>query len=114
MKWKRQERQIAQALGGVRLPNTGAGQCDIRAGRFAVQVKARETLPVWLTEAVAQAQRDAAAGETPVVVLSQVSQGRKARRLVVMALEDWRDLAGRAGGDRSPQSPAGGNVGVLR
>ncbi|MDP9470567.1 MAG: hypothetical protein M3Q71_07855 [Chloroflexota bacterium] len=114
MKWKNQERQIAAALNGVRLPNSGTGQPDVRAGRYAIQVKARETLPAWLTGAVEQAARDADAGEIPVVVLSEVSQGRKARRLVVLDFDHWRDMAGRAGGDRSPQSPAGGNVGVLR
>ncbi len=92
-RWKSEERRVAAALGGTRLPNTGTGQCDVRAGRYAIQVKARESLPAWLTGAVEQAERDADAGEIPVVVLSEVSQGRKARRLVVMALDDWRDLA---------------------
>ncbi len=92
MKWKNQERQVAAALGGVRLPNTGTGQPDVRAGRYAVQVKTRLTLPTWLTGAVEQAERDADTGEIPVVVLSEVSQGRKARRLVVMAFNDWRDM----------------------
>ncbi len=91
-RWKRQEREIAATLGGTRLPNNGAGQPDVRAGRYAVQVKARATLPAWLTGAVEQAERDADAGEIPVVVLSEVSQGRKARRLVVMAFNDWRDM----------------------
>ncbi len=99
-RWKRQEREIAAALGGVRLPNNGFGQPDVRAGRFAIQVKSRQTLPAWLTEAVDQAERDAAAGETPVLVVSQVSQGRKARRLVVLDFDHWR---GMTGGDRSPE-----------
>ncbi len=102
-RWKNQERQIAAALGGVRLPNNGAGQPDVRAGRYAVQIKARENLPVWLTQAVDQAERDAAADEVPVLVLSQVSQGRRARRYVVMTFDVWRDLAVRTGGGGSPE-----------
>ncbi len=107
-RWKRAERQVAQALGGVRLPNSGRGQPDVVADQFAVQVKVRETLPLWLTEAVDQAERDAAADEVPVLVLSQVSQGRRARRYVVMTFDVWRDMTS---GDRSPQ-PAGGKTGL--
>ncbi len=86
------------------MPNSGRGQPDVVADQFAVQVKVRETLPLWLTEAVDQAERDAAADEVPVLVLSQVSQGRRARRYVVMTFDVWRDLAGRAGGGGSPES----------
>ncbi len=75
-RWKRQERQIAAALGGVRLPNTGAGQCDVRAPGWAVQVKTRATLPGWLWAAVDQAERDAGPDEAPAVVLSEVTAGR--------------------------------------
>ncbi len=91
-RWKRAERQVAQALGGVRLPNSGRGQPDVVADRFAVQVKVRETLPLWLTDAVAQAERDAGDDQVPVLVLSQVSQGRRARRYVVMNFDVWRAL----------------------
>lgn len=101
MKWKAQERAVAAALGGVRLPNSGAGQPDVKAGPYAVQVKARETLPAWLTGAVEQAERDAAAGEIPVVVLSEVSQGRKARCLVLMDFDAWREITS---GDRSQEA----------
>ncbi len=93
MKWKRQEREIAAAVGGARLPNNGAGQPDVRVGPYAIQVKARESLPAWLTGAVEQAARDADAGEIPVVVLSEVSQGRKARRLVVLDFDHWRETS---------------------
>lgn len=88
-RWKRQERQIASALGGIRLPNAGRGQADVVAGRYAVQVKTRKTLPGWFTGAVAQAGRDAGAGQVPLVVLSVVGQGRKADRYVVLAFDTW-------------------------
>jgi len=81
-RWKRQEREIADSLGGVRLPNSGRGQPDVNAGDLAVHVKTRATLPVWLVAALDQAARDAAAvgsEAVPVVVLSTVGAGRTAR-----------------------------------
>jgi len=88
-RWKRQERAIALQLRGQRLPNNGAAQPDIRAAGWAIQVKTRKELPAWLWAAVDQAARDAAPGEEPLVVLSEVSQGRKARRLVVLDFDTW-------------------------
>ena len=100
-RWKRQERQIANVLGGVRLPNNGHGQCDVRAPGMAVQVKTRGTLPAWLWAAVKQAGDDAAPTEAPVVVLAEVQPGRKARRLVVLELDAFVSLLDRPrdGGD---------------
>src|SRR5688500_7408683 len=93
-RWKRQEREVAAALGGIRLPNNGRGQPDVLAGDVAAQVKTMQALPAWLTDAVDQATRDAGPAELPVVVLNRVRQGAKARRLVVVdlgALLAWRD-----------------------
>lgn len=86
-RWKRAEREIATALGGQRMPNTGRGNPDVLTndGRYAVQIKTRETLPTWLTDAVEQAKRDAG-DRLPMVVHNQVTQGKKARRLIVFAL----------------------------
>ena len=61
-RWKRHEREIAAAMGGIRLPNVGRGQPDIIAGNVAVQVKTRKVLPSWLTDAVDQAAQDAPDG----------------------------------------------------
>jgi hypothetical protein len=89
-RWKRQERQIAAALGSRRIPNSGAGQPDIRTpSGWAVQVKTRGELPAWLWAAVDQARRDAGPGERPAVVLSEVTPGRRARRLVVLDFDAW-------------------------
>jgi len=93
-RWKRAERQIAAALGGGRLPSNGRGQPDVRAGGWAVQVKTVKALPAWLVAAVDQAARDAGPGEAPVVVLIEVRQGCKARRLAVLDLGDWWAVAG--------------------
>ncbi len=86
--WKRQERQVAAMLGSRRNPNNGEHQTDIDAGPFAVEHKARKSLPSWLTAALRQATV-AAGDRTPIVVLSEVRQGVKARRYVVLAFEDW-------------------------
>jgi len=101
-RWKRQERQVADILGGIRLPNSGRGQPDVRADRLAVQVKTTKALPTWLLDAVAQAERDAAEGELPLVVLNQVSQGKAAKRLIVM---DLATLVAWQGPASSPAAP---------
>ncbi len=88
-RWKRQEREIASALGTHRLPNIGIGQPDCRAGGVSYQIKTRVALPTWLTSAMAQATRDADPGELPVVILNEVTQGTKARRLAVLDFADW-------------------------
>ena len=93
-RWKRQERAVAAALGTRRLPNSGFGQPDIRVNGWAVQVKTRATVPAWLWAALDQAARDADQGERPAVVISDVVQGRKARRLVLLDFDQWQALVG--------------------
>ncbi len=93
-RWKRQEREIARALRGQRLPNNGRGQADVRAGLWSVQVKTRASLPAWLVDAANQAERDARPDELPAVVLSEVRRGVKARRLVVLDFDVFAALAG--------------------
>ncbi len=93
-RWKRAEREIAAALGGRWLPNTGASQCDVRAPGWAVQVKTRTALPAWLWSAVQQATRDAGPDERPAVVLNEVRAGVKARRLVVLDFAAFAALIG--------------------
>lgn len=91
-RWKRHERVIAERLGGRRLPNSGAGQPDVLAGRLAVQVKTRQALPTWLVAAIEQATRDASAGMTPVVARCEARQGVQTRRLVVLDLDHFAAL----------------------
>lgn len=86
--WKAQERQVAAMLGSRRNPNNGESRTDIDAGPFAIEHKARKSLPAWLTGALRQATA-AADGRTPIVILSEVRQGVKARRYVLLALDDW-------------------------
>lgn len=100
-RWKRHERAVARALGTKRLPNSGAGQPDCRADGWAVQIKTRASVPAWLWAALDQATRDAEEGERPAVVLVEVSQGRKMRRLVLLDFEQFRAVVSGAEGDGS-------------
>jgi hypothetical protein len=84
---------VAALLGSRRNPNNGRRQADIDAGPFAVEHKARQSLPKWLSEALRQA-REGADGRTPIVVLTEVRQGVRARRYVLLALEDWIEWLG--------------------
>ncbi|MDP9358164.1 MAG: hypothetical protein M3R02_23345 [Chloroflexota bacterium] len=93
-RWKRAEREIAAALGGRRLPNSGTGQPDVRLPGWALQIKTRTELPGWLWAAVDQATRDAGPGESPAVVLNEVRAGVKARRLVVLDFAAFAALIG--------------------
>ncbi len=102
-RWTRQQREIAAALGTRRHPHSGFGQPDIRVNGWAVQVKTRATVPAWLWAALDQAARDANPGERPAVVISDVVQGRKARRLVLLDFDQWRALVGGEEGVRSAE-----------
>jgi len=102
------QRQLAAALGTTRLPNSGVGQPDVRVPGWAVQVKTRAELPGWLWSAVDQAARDAGPGEAPCVVLAEVTPGRKARRLAVLAFDDFVSLIGGASDPEAPGTASGG------
>ncbi len=74
------------------MPNSGTGQPDVRLPGFALQIKTRRELPAWLWAAVDRAARDAGTDERPAVVLNQVTQGRRARGLLVIDLELFATL----------------------
>ena len=88
--WKRTERDIAADFGTTRNPNTGEHRADINQGiPFSIESKKRRYLPNWLWKAMEQAQAGAQGTQTPIVVLTEVSQGKRARRLVVWRYEDF-------------------------
>jgi len=99
-RWKEQERRVAAAVGGQRLPNNGAGQPDVRTPGWAIQVKTRTALPDWLWAAMDQSTRDAGPGETAAVVLCEVTPGRKAKRLVVLEFGAFAALVAPNGTER--------------
>ena len=76
--WKATERAIASRLGGQRVPVSGRARGDapdIAHLRLSIEVKHRNTLPVWLRDAMRQAEACAGAGQIPVAILHE--QGRR-------------------------------------
>src|SRR2546422_11279766 len=90
-RWKRQERQVAVMLGSRRNPNNGEHRTDIDPRPFAVEHKARKSLPAWLTGALPQPTAGAH-GRKPIGVLSEARQDVKATRYVLVGVAhraDW-------------------------
>lgn len=95
-RWLRHERMVARALGARRLPGAGHGQPDCRPPGWAVSVLTRATAPGWLWDALDRAGRQRAEGERAAVVLTAVSQGVRARRLVLLDFEEFAGLVNEA------------------
>ncbi len=91
-RWLRHGRMVARALGARRLPGAGYGQPDCRPPGWAVSVLTRATAPGWLWDALDRAGRQRAEGERAAVVLTAVSQGVRARRLVLLGFEEFAGL----------------------
>jgi hypothetical protein len=84
--WKAVERRTAAMLGGRRLGATGAANEDVTAPGMAIECKHRETLPAWLTDALAKVRAQAGRDRLGLVVLHE--KGRR-DSLVCMALSDF-------------------------
>jgi len=93
--WKRTETAVAALLGGTRVPVTGRGRGDapdVAHPRLSVEVKHREALPGWLTDAMNQATAVSRDGRIPLVVVHPKG-GRHADDLAVVRLVDLAALA---------------------
>ena len=89
--WKACERRIADILGGQRVPVSGRSRGDapdIAHDQLSIEVKSRKRLPVWIEEAMKQAEASAKDGQLPVVVLHQDSR-RYTDCLLVLRLADF-------------------------
>ena len=111
-RWKDRERVAARFLGTERLPNCGKGAPDAPATlggqTFAIEHKSRESLPDWLTEAMAQAIRNCPAGAVPLVALTAgAGPGKANHRYVVLRLRDVALLLGTPAPDESLAHPNG-------
>jgi hypothetical protein len=96
--WKRTERQIAALLGGQRVPVSGRvrGDCpDIEHDQLSIEVKCRKAIPIWLQEALRQAEASATDGQLPVAILHQNSR-RYRDALVVLRISELAKLLDRA------------------
>lgn len=89
--FKGTERAVAKILGGQRLGHFG--KVDVKARWVSAEVKHRQSLPAWFTEAMAQAKRHAEDGQLPIVVLHIEGQ-RHSENMVVMRLGDFQEWFG--------------------
>lgn len=93
-RWKREERAVAQAVGGERVGPTGRNTADVISPVYGVEVKSRKELPAWLTGALNQARCNCPPGKTPLLVICHCpGQGRKVRRYAVLDLDHYKELA---------------------
>lgn len=93
--WKEAERQVARRVGGARVSNHALGlrTPDVESSWLSVEVKHRKRLPVLITSALAQAQRNATAGKLAIAVLHEEGQ-RYDDAVVVVRLGDWVEWFG--------------------
>lgn len=87
------ERAVAKRLDGERVGHLGGE--DVSTSAFSVECKERASLPIWLTDAMAQAVRHCPEGKLPMVVLHALG-ARHDNDLVVIRLRDFEDWFGRA------------------
>lgn len=86
------ERDVAAALGGVKVGMYG-GPVDVQTPLLNVQVKVRGAFPSWMTDELAKLPRTG--GRVPTLVVADTpGSGRRRRALVVMSLDDFRELHG--------------------
>ena len=92
--WKRTERATAALLDGQRVPVSGRARGDapdIAHPILSIEVKHRQTIPVWLREAMAQANAASRPGQIPVAIIHQHG-GRHDDNLCVVRLVDLAAL----------------------
>jgi hypothetical protein len=91
--WKGCERRVAELLGGQRIPVTGRqrGEVpDIEHPTLSIECKSRKKLPIWIENAMRQAEASARDGRLPVVVLHQ-DRTPYTESLVLLRLSDFAD-----------------------
>ena len=89
--WKACERRVAELLGGKRVPVSGRTRSDcpdVEHPTLSIECKSRKKLPIWIEDAMKQAEASAKDGRLPMVVLHQ-DRAPYAQSLVVLRLEDF-------------------------
>lgn len=88
----RRELELAKTLGGTKVGQYG-GPEDVRVGLFVIQSKVRRNFPTWMTAELAKLPRTD--GRIPLLVVTDSpGPGQRRKSIVVLSLEDWRDLHG--------------------
>lgn len=93
--WKRDEAEIAHALGGRRIPVTGIDRdgADVITPLFHIQAKLRRSLPKWLWTWLSGICATTAPGKVGVLIL-RTPRMRRSEALVVLRFQDFVDLHG--------------------
>jgi hypothetical protein len=94
-RWKRHEREVAELLGGKRIPINGRGNIDIEHPWLAVEVKSRESLPEWFKNPLLQARQSAPEGRLPLVVWCE----KGGAKFVQFSLSDFIEWFNPRGGE---------------
>lgn len=89
--WKTHERKVAQLAGGKRNGATGTNSADVSNGLLDIEVKHGKRIPKFVVDALGQAQRNAAPGRVPVVVLHPA---HSSHYVAVLDLQDLIKLIG--------------------
>lgn len=98
--WKAHELRVARRLGTERIGLTGRDTPDAETDWLVVECKHRKALPLWLKDALAQAQKHAGPSQLPIAVLHEKG---KHDSLVVMSFNDFCDwFVGEVEDDHSP------------
>ena len=90
--WKRAERQAAAALGGVRSGPTGRNSPDVSGVELSPEVKYQKRYALRAAD-LAQARANALPGKPWCLILKQ---HRTRGALVIMELDTFKDIYGRA------------------
>ena len=92
--WKRDERRVAELLGGTRVPINGRGhQSDVQHSMFSVEVKHTERRWSLLDEAMEQAEQAARIeGKIPMVVIHYSDTQTSRSAYVVVRMPGFQKL----------------------
>lgn len=90
-RWKATERKVAALLGGRPVPVSGRGRGDapdVAHPWLSIECKDRATLPLWLLDALDQAEQSATSAQLPAAFLHRAGD-RLDAALVVLRLSDF-------------------------
>lgn len=100
-RWKARERQVAELLGGRRVPVTGRTRGttpDVEHDWLSIEVKAWERLPERVADALHQAEAANVTGDKLPVAIIVPNGGQLTRGMVIMRVGDFMDWFGGSGG----------------